>query len=223
MSIVSILGSRESKGNAVAVSSGWPCMCVCVPSPWLPWIHRELHRHMAEEALESPRLCRNEELSHKIWNLLPIQLFHLIKSKETSKSSLATSDSQFPKERATVLTDLNNSQGLESFCLKKTGGREGGRLFFLTKTSKWPLENSKKRVCPAYTESAEEREPEQRHIPHSFPGFNGFFMPGMMNNMAVSSGLPVTQSAYLQDYTLSAAAAAFYGWYCSVYDLVRND
>lgn len=103
------------------------------------------------------------------------------------------------------------------------GGREGGRLFFLTKTSKWPLENSKKRVCPAYTESAEEREPEQRHIPHSFPGFNGFFMPGMMNNTAVSSGLPVTQSAYLQDYTLSAAAAAFYGWYCSVYDLVRND
>lgn len=81
---------------------------------------------MAEEALESHRLCRNEELSHKIWNLLPIQLFHLIKSKETSKSSLATSDSQFPKERATVLTDLNNSQGLESFCLKKNG-RKGGR------------------------------------------------------------------------------------------------
>lgn len=85
---------------------------------------------MAEEALESHRLCRNEELSHKIWNLLPIQLFHLIKSKETSKSSLATSDSQFPKERATVLTDLNNSQGLESFCLKKNG-REGGRQAFL--------------------------------------------------------------------------------------------
>lgn len=196
-------------------------MCVCVPNPWFPWIHRELHRHMAEEALESHRLCRNEELSHKIWNLLPIQLFHLIKSKETSKSSLATSDSQFPKERATVLTDLNNSQGLESFLLKKNR-REGGRVFFLTKTSKWPLENSKKRVCPAYTESAEEREPEQRHIPHSFPGFNGFFMPGMMNNTAVSSAVtPVTQSAYLQDYTLSAAAA-FYGWYCSVDDLVRN-
>lgn len=48
-------------------------------------------------------------------------------------------------------------------------------------------------------------------------------MPGMMNNMAVSSGLPVTQSAYLQDYTLSVADAAFYGMYCSVYDLVRND
>lgn len=98
---------------------------------------------MAEEALESHRLCRNEELSHKIWNLLPIQLFHLIKSKETSKSSLASSDSQFPKERATVLTDLNNSQGLESFCLKKTGGREGGFSFW-QKTANGLLKTARK-------------------------------------------------------------------------------
>lgn len=122
-----------------------------------------LHMGSSGNLFWSHRLCINEELSHKIWNLLLIQLFHLIKSKETSKSSLAPSDSQFPKERATVLTDLNNSQGLESFCLRKTG-KEGGRLFLLTKTSKWPLENSKKSLSCLHASLQNRRVP--RRAPH---------------------------------------------------------
>lgn len=160
--LLNILCSKQSISFCVCGHRHTQCMiransyisiCICMG----------LHMGRSGNLFWSHRLCRNEELSHKIWNLFPIQLFRFIKSKEISKSSLAPSDSQFPKERATVLIDLNNSQGLESFCLRKTG-KEGGRLLLLTKTSKWLLENSNRSLSCLYGSLQNRREP--RTVPH---------------------------------------------------------
>lgn len=70
----------------------------------------------------------------------------------------------------------------------------------MTKTSKWPLENSKKKVCPAYMRVCRTGEcQQQRHISYSFHVFNSFFMPRMMYDTPVSSVFPFTQNAYLTE------------------------